>query len=536
MATLRELITRITFTSNLAPLEKVARGVDAIRTRINLLVGVEAFKAFNALREQFGNFALDLRNLSEATGLSTTEFQKLAYAAAQSGVSQEDLGRSLGTLNKKLQAARLGSEEAALAFARAGITPEQLGSFKNAEEAFFALGRSLNNIADPVLRASAAQETLGESSTRMLGGLKGGQHGIEALSKSADASANVLSAGLIENLIRSEQALQAVGRNVKTLGAQLMGMLAPALTESSERMSKFLIANNALIKTTFKRWFYNVTYVMGYAQGVIEDVSLAVIQLTRYLYKLGSDTGIFSGIAIAGRIVWALVSALFNRIWDLVKGVGISIAYLASSMVEAFRWLNNAGQNIPRLFEDIGKALTTGAIGAILRLVKAFGELALGLATLDFHMFTNGIREIITEVKTLWDMLKAFNPMDTALGRMLAATGSLLGSKLFGNLEEGFAFHRRDKEEADFATSEGLAAVRQYMSPVSPFGAQSSMTSAGATNTSSLKVQTNAPITINIRGEANSEPVLRAVQEGVASHYERVLNQALAQAPQATVY
>lgn len=543
MATLRELITKISFDVKTAPLERVAKSIDAIRSRLDLMIGIEAINGIAALSDRFGNFALDIRNTAAAAGITTDEFQKLTYAAAQAGVSQEEMGKTLTGLSKKLQEARLGSEEAALAFARANVTPEQLGSFRDAEQALYAVGRGLNSIQDPVLRASAAVALLGENNAKLMGSMHGGAKGLYALAHSAEAAQSALNPGMLDSLIASEQATIAMKSAFTTLTAQMLSAFAPVITSVVQSVTRFIQTLYSVGGVSWDKFIYNIGYAMGFAKGVLEDVSLVIIQTVRYIDEWGKRSGLWGAIksgfeAIGKAAVWAydqIVLAMVDVV-NITTNLAEGAADAWEMITKAVQWASKRVDDFNAVIQKIDLTHIADGMMAMTSILLLLGGPQLAAVTATFGL-------IIGLIKTMVDLLHGVSFKDTWLGETVEAVKSFPGmiGKFLG-LSDGSAVSQDGRSQAS-AISVPMAQsyadvpmqnVQSMMAMSRPPQAMQQATGpvAGPQDPSTrVQMTTNAPVTINITGAADSKPVLEAVRLGIADHHEAVLSQAKSSIP-----
>jgi len=537
MATLRELITKLSFQTDTKPLESVGKAIEGIKSRLNLLVGIEALKGIANLTDKFGNFALDLRNAAAAAGLTTDEFQKLSYAAAQSGVSQESMANTLKSLNKRLQDARLGSEQAALAFAYAGIPAEQLGTYRNAEEALYAVGKSLNSIQDPIKRASSAQELLGEQGMRLLASMAATSGGLSELSHSAEASAATIGGKNLDAMIQAEQALTGLRSQATALAQNLAASLAPALTAGMKALTKWVFTNQGMLRTDFKEWAKKAAFALGAVAGVVAGLAHDVMLLVRRFMDWGKASGVFKRLGEDFKVIGNIVASVF-------KAISVAVAALAPVLLDVFE---SALNSLDRLLRAVGSALASlsdmlrhplsfdawdKAFTSILKLIQE-------LARAPFDLVTTAISSLFSAADKLFALLYGKSFKDTWLGQALGALGSVPGD--VANMRAfqkgpGATAARSSEPDPDLAYLQGM--VQRTLS--SPLQAASATQPAFASATGSARAGSaptvNAPITLNIQGDANSRPVLQAVKEGVAQHFDMVMRQAQAGSSPGVVY
>lgn len=115
----------------------------------------------------FADTGSQLNDMSVRTGMSVEALSELRYAAAQTGASLGDIEASAKRMARVIVDAGEGSKSAADSLALLGLTAARLKGLKP-EEQFELIAKRMTAIADPTLRAAAAQEIFGRSGTRIL--------------------------------------------------------------------------------------------------------------------------------------------------------------------------------------------------------------------------------------------------------------------------------------------------------------------------------------------------------------------------------
>ena len=544
MTTLRELVTKVSFDVKLSPLEGLQRTLDKVQGRLTLLAGAQVVRGLADLSSRFGGFALDLQNTAGALGITTTEFQKLGYAAEASGVSQDALAGTLQNLNKQLYEAKLGNEGVGLAFAQAGIRPEQLASFENAEQALYALGASLNHIKDPILRAAAAEKTLGAAGAALLPAFAKAQGGFAQLVGEADDAVAVLGPDKLEALALTEKSLRQIGKTLFTLAASFASMLAPSVQAAAENFGQLIRENKELINTSFEKWTYNVGYAMGFAYGVIKDTFGIFKALNETFPNAAENIGKFL-LAWGGfKLVLAALSVpllgFLNSIKSVV-GIFTTLRSVGGIALDGFLAVAGLGQGalvglalrLAVLTETVFPALSSAclAFGAALEATPvgwiATAIAALVVVTHDLWVLWNGgsfedtwLGTAYYKIKDIVTWLGEATRLSKAFGWATDKAGDVLG-KAFGN-GTGSAGGDAGLAQAAFgpggqALGQALGNASQLYSQPQSFGqfaaANAPPPGANAPNMSN-NYSLNAPVTVNMPTGADPKAVGEAVKQG----------------------
>jgi hypothetical protein len=170
----------------------VAAGVRSVSSQLAALatplnIGIASFAAFGAAATAITRGLADLEGRVEQLGNTAlrlgTDFetiQILDEAAKRSGVSIDSLAAGIQKLAVNINEARSGTGKAAEAFAKLGISQQELIDLDPAALAE-KTAAALQGIEDPALRAALATETLGKAGLTLLPGFNAIGESEEAL-------------------------------------------------------------------------------------------------------------------------------------------------------------------------------------------------------------------------------------------------------------------------------------------------------------------------------------------------------------------
>lgn len=125
-----------------------------------LAVGAATYAAV----QKFGDMAMELKDLSLTTGISTEKLQELNYTAMLSGTPVAKLSQALNTMTVALGDAAEEASPAYKAFMGLGIDPKG----RTPDEVFEDLAIALHSLKDPAEKAAAAQAIFGKNWKEML--------------------------------------------------------------------------------------------------------------------------------------------------------------------------------------------------------------------------------------------------------------------------------------------------------------------------------------------------------------------------------
>jgi hypothetical protein len=392
-------------------------------------IGLAAVAGFAAGAVAIGRSLIDLEDRVEGLGnqaakLGTSfEFiQTLETAAQRSGSSIDALGSAFNRTLRSIDEARQGSKTAVEAFARLGISVEQLNT-QSAEETFKQVTASINGIEDPTTKAALAMQIFGKSGADLLPTFAAIERADKDLKRfyatltdvekvRLDEFGNSMDRmstagrGLAQNLIAPfagigsalADSIAEITAGVTAIVRPIMQVLEPILTQIGQVIEIFAIAVGGIGR------------VLGTALSPIGDFAQALgsvgvaiggglVELTRWI----SDTQ----VAVTGFIAsWSPLSLITDGITYLVE----QVQGVGSNFLESFRpvidIIERIGVIFQAVFENIGSWVTegfsqvAGAVGSVVETFLEFtgiGALVEGVASAIVSAF-NGIWEGIKSV------------------------------------------------------------------------------------------------------------------------------------------
>lgn len=321
----REIITKFGFQVEHDKLDKVEKQLEAIKQRIGFLAGVELAKGLLELGEKFATFAEQLHVAAASAGLTVESFQQLSFSAKQSSVSTEEMEHSMVRLARALYSAKVGGAEAQKAFYLAGITQQQITSFRTSKDALLALADRFRDMKDPIEKQALAQQLLGRGSLHMVGYLSQGSEAIRQQGEQAQKLGLIISEKQVNALVKLEHALQKVFAWFQSFGAAVAAHFAPVIEFVIDRFLKLVSANRGLLELNVENFFENVAYGVGYVIGIIEGLIAVIIRLAKQFHIEGDILPAFA--KIAGAVTGLLAVGAAFRV------IGSAVSLMASPII-----------------------------------------------------------------------------------------------------------------------------------------------------------------------------------------------------------
>lgn len=230
--------------ANTAKLVKDVEGIQGSLDKVGsiagklggVLAGAFSIGAVTAAARSFLDTAGALTDLSQKTGISTTELQKLKFAAEQNGGTLEDVTRGVTKMGKALVE---GDASTVAAMKRLGLSFADVRNMDPAS-AFATIGDAIAKIPNPLERSKLAMDLFGKSGADLLPIMTGN---LSDTMKAAERLGIVLDEQTVaagDNLGDTLTALQSVG------GAVIGKMLAPMLPAFQMVATAMLSAGNVV--------------------------------------------------------------------------------------------------------------------------------------------------------------------------------------------------------------------------------------------------------------------------------------------------
>lgn len=349
-----------------------AAGKVADATRGISTVAAAAVGSLVTMGVKAAHTADDLMTLSQQTGVSTDELQKMQYAADLVDVSVDDMVNAMARLTRSMASS---SGETQAAFSRLGVSVTDAGGqMRNNQDVFYDVLQALSNIGNETERDQLAMQIFGKSANELAGIIDDGG---EALKAYGEEAANL-------GLIMDEQTLQSLNKvndefdRLKNLakmefaqaGAAALEAMTPVIEDligmvssllqwfgSLDTDSMALILTLGLLVASISPVAFAINQVTMAAQTLIPVISKAIATLTTMqatTAALYGIVGLFAGVVIA------LMAA-----WDDMNGIEKAIGILGALVTAA-----------------AAAAIATGALSSAATMGVAAAGIAAGIGTI----------------------------------------------------------------------------------------------------------------------------------------------------------
>ena len=188
-----------------------------------MAVGWVSFEAVSKFKEM-ANASLELgkhiEDTSRKMNLSTDSYQKLSYMAKMSGTDIDNMGMAISKLS--IMAVKSNSIM--------GVSTHDMnGHVKDSGVLFEELLQKIAGIQNPTERLAVSMQLFGRAGREVYGMASQGKAKLSELADQTQRYHTILSENLISSLDRAKSAQERMNVSLQTMGARIMGTLAPAL-------------------------------------------------------------------------------------------------------------------------------------------------------------------------------------------------------------------------------------------------------------------------------------------------------------------
>lgn len=385
-------------------------------------VGVEAFhKAMEAATEGMARarqIALD----SSAIGATAEQYQKLAIAADEFGVSSEGMTMSMERLNVAIGRAVSDGGEAAQKFKDMGLNIKELKAM-NPEERFKAIADAIAGMGDRTAQTEAAVSLFGRSGLRLVGLLADGAKGFDEVAEKAGKAGIILSNFDIAVVAELAKQSKDVDEKMEAASISIGERLGPAITSIKSMWVDFtadIYKTSSAFEDVAKAVVYVSAFIKNIAEAfviVYELVKNASINLYDALsitfLEIGKAARIaavfiwekFKDASDAIRLAFVLLGDGLSVIWNLIRlGIGEAMSWAVDKVIYAMRVMSDGLSYLPgsdemvagiRDFanqaEEFSKQVANDVEAGMDKARQAVVEDTAAMGKAVDHLFTSGV-------------------------------------------------------------------------------------------------------------------------------------------------
>jgi hypothetical protein len=305
-----------------------------------------------------------LSDVAAQTGIAAGNVAILRRAFEDAGVGADAVGATINKLQKAIAGANAGSEKSQAVFSRLGLDLAEL-SRMTPDEQFAAVGKAINNIADPAQRAAVAMELFGKSGGKLLT-VFGDAGALSSAGEFIGTQAEILNrqAGLFDSIS------DKLGRIPDKLGAFFVGVLDPMAEDLDSVLTKFEETDFAAIGQSvgkmLKEFMPEDLDIGGQIYQSVETIKSLINGISGFFQvmgKLGKLIGLLFANIFSPDVWMARFDFLSSMFKSLVEGWQGMLAALFSG--ETFQRLLKSfftgGESAADIIRDqMGKGFQSG--------------------------------------------------------------------------------------------------------------------------------------------------------------------------------
>jgi hypothetical protein len=325
-----------------------------------MAIGAGIVTPLLACAKSFATMGDQLDKMSIRTGVSVESLSELGYAAELSGASLEDVETGVRNMQRTLAGAAAGSESAAEALAKVGLSAEQLKAF-SPDQQFMVIGKRLDEISDPAQRAAAAMKIFGRSGTTLIPMMEG----LAEARAEAKRLGVVMSTEDARAAATFNDALDRIRASLRSLVVTVGAALAPILTKIAEKIVGLVGA--------FRDWLaQNKGLVVSILKigAIIFAAGAAFTVLGSILSALGTAFGVFAAVASAAL---GFILSPIGLVITAIVGIGAYILWATGAGGDALNWLGERFGDLKSFaiesFQGIKDALAAGDVALAARIL-----------------------------------------------------------------------------------------------------------------------------------------------------------------------
>ena len=188
--------------------------------------------------------AAELSRLSDITGISTEDLQKMEYAASKIGVSMDDISDALKETTMRMKEAEDESSETADILYELGIkTRDAKGEMRPAIDVFEDIVDALGKVRNETERNQLAMQMFGESARNLNPLIKEGSDALEVYGQELENAHLVLDDSEVASLTEMNNQFARMNSIFEALGKVFSLEVAQGITPVLEELNQMLLEN-----------------------------------------------------------------------------------------------------------------------------------------------------------------------------------------------------------------------------------------------------------------------------------------------------
>jgi hypothetical protein len=351
-------------------MQQMQSSVSSLRGQLSTLTAISGAQLFGQIANaasqavqslvRFGASAAQsidrTAKLSQQLGLTYAEMAGLSLAANLAGVDMETVGNAVTKANAAFANAAAGSKSAVAAFARIGLSVDDLNGL-SASDQFDKIGQAIAALPSEAEQAAAAIALFGRAGAQLLPLFQGGAQGIQQARADAEKFGLTLSNLQAGNVEAMNDAFTRAQSAVEGVINQVVAYLAPALENVTTVFTDLIGGIGGA----------NIGQFIG--EGILEGARFFAGVADQFVAQAGP---LFDYLANVGQ-QWSAMWDIGQRVGSLFAGIG---NLLKAAILTAILPFSGLVQGLARIGKEIAGYLgfDTSSIDAILEGARAFNS------------------------------------------------------------------------------------------------------------------------------------------------------------------
>ena len=292
----------------------------------------------------------EIDKASQRVGIGAESFQRLAFAAEQSGSGLEDVEKGIAGMSRRINDANKGLKSAKDSFDAIGVSLDDLNG-ATPDVQFQILAQALADTDDQTVRLATSQEIFGRAGRQLQPLIAEGAAGIKALGDEAERTGNVMSTQATKDAAALTDSMNVLRHTVGGLIGQAVAPLLPALTAVAGTiatdllprlsglfgpLTEIAVALLPPLTLALDAAAIIIDTVVAPALGLLADVldtqvGRALVVATGAVIALNAASAAnpyallaAAAVAAAAAIIthWEPISRFFTGLWENLKALG----------------------------------------------------------------------------------------------------------------------------------------------------------------------------------------------------------------------
>lgn len=286
-------------------------------------------------------YAGNLQDATDNTGMAIAPFQELQLVFEAGGVSAEDFMGAVTKLNKGLGEAAVGKDKGLAALMTKLRIPlrDAKGAIRGVEEVLPELSDAFKKNENPAVRTRMAMELFGKSGAKLIAIMMQGGRSLAEARKEAQRLGAVLSDESTGRLDDLGDAFGVLNRQVKVQTAEAFGVAAPAILAATKSLQEWIAKNKGMLQQQVGGYIERVANAFkGWVEsGGIERLATGIQNITEGFTSFVRSVGGFRNVLMGiGALI--LVGPAASLV-SLAAALGRVALVLVPIAVQAFTFL-----------------------------------------------------------------------------------------------------------------------------------------------------------------------------------------------------